>query len=347
MKDNLFGKTLQELEEVVTGEDMPSFVAKQLTDWLYKKHIQQIDDMRNLSKKNISLLKKKYQVGLIKHTSVQVSVDGTKKYLFPTANEKFIESAFIPDKNRATLCVSSQIGCKMGCLFCMTGKQGFQGHLSAGEIINQIHSLPEFDELTSVVYMGMGEPFDNLENVLKSVEILTADWGYAWSPKRITVSTIGIVPAMMRFIEVSKAHLAISLHSPFEEDRKKIMPVENVYPIPKLLDSIKSFDWNSQRRISFEYIMFKDFNDTQKHINELARILNGIKCRINLLRFHPIPDSPLASPDEKEIVEFRDRLNAKGIVTTIRTSRGEDIFAACGLLSTKKLLKELDSEKDF
>lgn len=345
--DNLFGKTLQELEVIVAEEDMPSFVAKQLTDWLYKKHIRQIDDMRNLSKKNISLLKKKYQVGLIMHTSVQSSVDGTKKYLFPTLNKKFIESVFIPDKNRATLCVSSQIGCKMGCLFCMTGRQGFQANLSAGEIVNQIHSLPEFEVLTNVVYMGMGEPFDNLENVLKSIEILTADWGYGWSPKRITVSTIGIIPAMMKFLEVSKAHLAISLHSPFEEDRRKIMPVENVYSIPKLLDAIRNFDWSSQRRISFEYIMFKNFNDTQKHVNELARILNGINCRINLLRFHPIPDSPLISPDEKEIIDFRDRLNAKGIVTTIRASRGEDIYAACGLLSTKKLLNELDSEKDF
>lgn len=345
--DNLFGKTLQELEVIVAEEDMPSFVAKQLTDWLYKKHIRQIDDMRNLSKKNISLLKKKYQVGLIKHTSVQSSVDGTKKYLFPTLNKKFIESVFIPDKNRATLCVSSQIGCKMGCLFCMTGRQGFQANLSAGEIVNQIHSLPEFEVLTNVVYMGMGEPFDNLENVLKSIEILTADWGYGWSPKRITVSTIGIIPAMMKFLEVSKAHLAISLHSPFEEDRRKIMPVENVYSIPKLLDAIRNFDWSSQRRISFEYIMFKNFNDTQKHVNELARILNGINCRINLLRFHPIPDSPLISPNEKEIIDFKDRLNAKGIVTTIRASRGEDIYAACGLLSTKKLLEESDSKKDF
>lgn len=346
MKEKLFGKTLTELQEIVANEGMPAFTAKQIADWLYKKRIAEISEMNNLSKDNRAKLQEKYQIGLSAPIKVQTSVDGTKKYLYPTTGKNFIESAYIPDKNRATLCISSQIGCKMGCLFCMTGKQGFQGQLSAGEIVNQIHSLPEFEKLTNIVYMGMGEPFDNLKEVLKSLEIMTSDWGYFWSPKRITVSTIGIIPAMQQFLAESKAHLAISLHSPFEEDRKKIMPIENVYHLPKLLKAIRDFEWGKQRRISFEYILFKGFNDSQKHVNELARILNGIKCRINLLRFHPIPDSPLESPDEKSITEFRERLNLKGITTTIRASRGEDIFAACGLLSTKELQKKRD-EKDF
>lgn len=340
MKEKLFGKTLEELQEVVRAEGMQKFVAKQIADWLYKKHIVSIDEMRNLSKANLDLLNEKYEVGVYPPKSAQESVDGTKKYLFTADKSRFIEAAYIPDKNRATLCVSSQVGCKMGCLFCMTGKQGFQAQLSAGEIVNQIHSLPEYSKLTNIVYMGMGEPFDNLDNVLKSVQILTEDWGYAWSPKRITVSTIGIIPAMLSFMEQSKAHLAVSLHSPFEEDRKKIMPIENVYSLPKLIEAIKAFDFGRQRRVSFEYILFKDFNDTIKHVNELAKILNGIKCRINLLRFHPIPDSPLRSPDDSQIVWFRDALTAKGITTTIRASRGMDIFAACGLLSTKELLKK-------
>ncbi len=337
MKENLFGKTLAELQEIVLEEGMPVYTAKQIANWLYKKHISDIAEMQNISKENRLKLSEKFQLGLASPVKVQTSSDGTRKYLYATTAKKFVEAAYIPDKTRATLCVSSQIGCKMGCLFCMTGKQGFQGQLSAGEIVNQIHSLPEYDQLTNVVYMGMGEPFDNLDQVLKSLEILTSEWGYGWSPKRITVSTIGIIPSMQQFLSKSNAHLAISLHSTFEEDRKKIMPIENVYPLPELLEAIRNFEWGKQRRISFEYILFKDFNDSQKHVKELARILNGIKCRINLLRFHPIPGSPLKSPDEKDIVYFRDQLNAKGITTTIRASRGQDIFAACGLLSTKEL----------
>ncbi len=340
MKEKLFGKTLEELQDIVRAEGMQKFVAKQMAEWLYKKQVQTVDEMRNLSKKNRDVLNEKFEIGLYPPKSVQESVDGTKKYLFTAGKGRFIEAAYIPDKNRATLCVSSQVGCKMGCLFCMTGKQGFQAQLSAGKIVNQIHSLPEFEKLTNIVYMGMGEPFDNLDNVLKSLQILTSDWGYAWSPKRITVSTIGIIPAMLTFLEQSKAHLAVSLHSPFEDDRKKIMPIENVYSLPQLIKAIKDFDFGRQRRISFEYILFKDFNDTQKHVNELAKILNKIKCRINLLRFHPIPDSPLKSPDDSQIEWFRDALTAKGITTTIRASRGMDIFAACGLLSTKELLKK-------
>lgn len=346
MLEKLFGKTLEELQEIVLALGLPKYVAKQLAHWLYQKNITSIEQMSNLSKKAKSLLSEKYELGLYPPKSFQESIDGTKKYLYTIGQQKYVEAAYIPDRDRATLCVSSQVGCKMGCLFCMTGKQGFQGHLTSGEIVNQIHSLPEKDKLTNVVYMGMGEPFDNLDNVLKSIQILTEEWGYAWSPKRITVSTIGIIPAMKTFLEESKAHLAISLHSPFEADRKKIMPIENVYPLPKLLEAVKEFDWRRQRRVSFEYIMFKGFNDTDAHIRELCKILDGIKCRINLLRFHPIPDSPLHSPDENQITLFRDKLTAKGLTTTIRASRGEDIFAACGLLSTKELVKGT-KEPDF
>ncbi|MCK5775324.1 MAG: 23S rRNA (adenine(2503)-C(2))-methyltransferase RlmN, partial [Bacteroidales bacterium] len=274
-----------------------------------------------------------------KYSTVQESVDGTKKYLFHIRGEHFIEAAYIPDKDRATLCVSSQVGCKMGCKFCMTGRQGFQANLSAAEILNQVFSLPEFENLTNIVYMGMGEPFDNLDNVLKSIEILTADYSLGWSPKRITVSTIGVIPSLKIFLDTSLAHLAISLHAPFEEERLQIMPVEKAYKLPDLLQEVRNYDFGRQRRVSFEYIMFKDFNDTKRHVNQLARILNGIDCRINLIRFHAIPDSPLEGSDQETIEDFQVELNKKGIRTTIRASRGEDIFAACGLLSTKEKLK--------
>lgn len=343
MSEKLFGKTLEELQSIVLELGLPKFLAKQLAHWMYQKSVTSFDEMSNIPKKAKALLSEKYELGIYAPKSFQESVDGTKKYLYTIGEQKYVEAAYIPDRERATLCVSSQVGCKMGCLFCMTARQGFQGHLSSGEIVNQIHSLPEKEKLTNVVYMGMGEPFDNLDNVLRSIEILTADWGYAWSPKRITVSTIGVIPAMKTFLENSKAHLAISLHSPFEADRRKIMPIENVYPLPKLLEAVREFDWRRQRRVSFEYIMFKGFNDSEAHIKELCKILDGIKCRINLLKFHPIPDSPLHSPDESQIIQFRDRLTAKGLTTTIRASRGEDIFAACGLLSTKELGKGVEN----
>ena len=345
-KQNLFGLSREKINEIVVSLDLPSFTASQITDWLYKKHVGSIEEMTNLSKKTRQLLDEKYTVGLIAPTKVQTSSDGTKKYLYPTVTEKFIESAYIPDDERATLCVSTQIGCKMGCLFCMTGKQGFQGNLTAAEIVNQIHSLPEFEQLTNVVYMGMGEPLDNVQAVLDSLEILTAPWGYAWSPKRITVSTIGIIPAMITFLEKSQAHLAVSLHSPYDEERKRIMPVQNIYPITEVIAEIKKWDLGRQRRVSFEYIMFRGVNDTPRHVNELVRLLRGIKCRINLIRFHPIPDTALEGTPYNEIVEFQNMLKARGMMVTIRASRGEDIYAACGMLSTKELVKR-QQEPDF
>lgn len=338
-KQPLFGKTLIELQGIVAELGLPKFTAAQIAGWLYKKDIASIAEMTNLSKEVRTKLEERFTFGLTRFSKVQESVDGTKKYLFPAGVHKFIEAAYIPEAKRKTLCVSSQVGCKMGCLFCMTGKQGFQSNLTAGQIVNQVRSLPERDSLTNIVYMGMGEPFDNLEEVMKSLEIFTADWGYAWSPKRITVSTIGIVPAIKHFLENSQCHLAVSLHSPFEEERKKLMPIETVYSLPEVIGTIREFDFGRQRRVSFEYIMFKDLNDTQRHVNELARILNGIRCRINLIRFHPIPNTPLESADETAIERFMVALNKKGIRTTVRASRGQDIYAACGMLSTKELVK--------
>lgn len=337
MRTGLFGKTLEELKKLSADLGLPSFTGQQLADWLYKKEVSSFEEMTNLSKKARALLKENFEVGILPPLEVQESIDGTRKYLFPALEGKYIETAFIPDGARQTVCVSSQVGCKMGCLFCMTGKQGFQGNLTSGEILNQYRSIPEWKSITNLVYMGMGEPLDNLSEVLNSLEVLTAEWGFALSPRRITVSTIGITPAMLEFLNKSQAHLAISLHTPFDEERRQLMPVQQVYPLKGVLDEIKSWDFGRQRRVSFEYILFKDFNDSNAHVNELSRILHGIRCRINLIRFHPIPDTPLESPDEHTISQFKEKLNAKGILTTIRASRGQDIWAACGLLSTKKI----------
>ncbi|RLC51363.1 MAG: 23S rRNA (adenine(2503)-C(2))-methyltransferase RlmN [Candidatus Cloacimonadota bacterium] len=339
MKDLLFGKTLAQLQGLVLELGLPKFTAKQLSDWLYKKDVTSIEDMSNLSKNARNILQDKYEIGLTPYSFVSSSSDGTKKYLFPVKNSRFVEAAYIPDKERATLCVSSQVGCRMGCRFCMTAKQGFQSNLTAGEIVNQVRSLPERENLTNIVYMGMGEPLDNYQNVIQSLEILTADWGFAMSPRRITVSTIGIVGALTKFLENSECHLAVSLHTPFDDERRTLMPVQNNHPIEEVLKVIRNYDLGRQRRVSFEYIMFKDLNDTPRHVNQLAGILNGIRCRINLIRFHPIPDAPYETSDDKTIEEFRGALNKKGIRTTLRASRGQDIEAACGLLSTKELNK--------
>ena len=338
MKQQLFGKTLEELQEIAVKSGLAKYASRQISEWLYKKNAVSIDEMTNLSKKARTELSEKFEIGVTPPVKIQKSIDGTKKYLFPAENGKYIETAMIPENDRITVCVSSQVGCKMGCLFCMTGKQGFQGQLTAGEIVNQIRSIEEARQVTNIVYMGMGEPFDNLDEVLKSLEILTSEWGYAMSPRRITVSTIGIVPGMKTFLDLSDAHLAVSLHTPFDDERRKLMPVQVAYPLNDVLREIRNWDLGRQRRISFEYIMFKGLNDTSRHVNELARLLNGIKCRINLIRFHPIPGTPLKGSDDETLYAFKDKLNDKGILTTIRASRGQDIYAACGLLSTKELI---------
>jgi 23S rRNA (adenine2503-C2)-methyltransferase len=333
-KEKLYGKTLNELIAVTKRIGMPGFAARQLSDWLYKKEIHSVEEMTNLSKRMRELLMIDYEIGLSAPVSSSESIDGTRKYLYKVLNDKYIETAYIPDNERATICVSSQAGCKMGCIFCMTGKQGYQGNLSSNEILNQFRSMPEFRNLTNMVYMGMGEPLDNITEVLKSLDILTNNWGYGWSPTRITVSTVGLINGIKEFLEKSRCHLAVSLHSPFDEERRKLMPIQKTNTVEEVLDIIRKFDFNSQRRVSFEYILFKGVNDTPRHIKELARILNGIKCRINLIRFHPIPGSEFESPNLGMIINFKEALNAKGILTTIRASRGMDIQAACGLLST-------------
>jgi 23S rRNA (adenine2503-C2)-methyltransferase len=343
-KEPLFGKSLDELKQIVAQLELPVYTAGQIAYWLYKTDVVSFSEMTNLSKKVRNLLEEKFDFGVNAPSKVNESADGTKKYLFTTGHGKFVEAAYIPDGKRRTLCVSSQVGCKMGCLFCMTGKQGFQGHLSDGEILNQLRSIPERGIMTNIVYMGMGEPFDNLDAVMKSLEILTAEYGFAISVRKVTVSTIGIVPAMRVFLEKSKCNLAVSLHTPFEDDRRRLMPIQNVYPVKDVIETIQEFDLGKYRRVSFEYIMFKGVNDTRRHVNELARLLNQVNSRINLIRFHPIPGTPLECSDEATILEFQQALNDKGIVTTLRASRGQDIEAACGMLSTKELVKMKLSE---
>ena len=387
----LLGKTLEELKEIALELSLPAFTAKQIADWLYKKRVTSIDKMTNLSKSARERLSKEFVIGIDQTLQVVTSQDGTRKYLFKpqsaveqqstagqqsTAKQQStaerqsaaeqqstagpqgcasgsIESVIIPDNERKTICVSSQVGCKMACTFCMTGRQGFHGNLTLASILSQFIAVEESQELTNAVFMGMGEPLDNLENVMRAIEVLTADWGFAWSPKRITLSTIGVttqlggrgivwkgveyknVNPLKFFLDNCKVHLAVSLHNPFFEERLALMPAERTFPLEKSLKLIKEYDFTGQRRVSFEYTMFNKVNDSKRHADRLAQLLRGLECRVNLIRFHSIPDSPLESSPMQVIEHFRERLQASGITATIRASRGEDILAACGMLSGK------------
>lgn len=337
--NTLFGKTLSELKEICKELSLPSFTAKQIADWLYKKDIRTIEEMTNISLNNRKKLSELYSYGLTQPISCMESEDGTKKYLYQYGESDFVEAVMIPDKERTTLCVSTQVGCKMNCSFCATARQGFRRNLDCNEILNIIRSLPEYSQLTNIVYMGMGEPLDNFENVIKSIEVLTADWGFAMSGRRITVSTSGLLPRLKEFLDSTNVHLAVSLHNPIPEERESIMPVEKSFKIADVVELLKTYDWNGQRRLTFEYIVFEGLNNQKRHVLALLRLLDGLNCRINLIRFHTIPNTPFISANEQSMIKLRDDLSSKGVICTIRASRGEDILAACGLLSTKKNLE--------
>ena len=342
MKTRLLGKTPEELKQIAQALGLPAFAGKQIAQWLYQKRVKSIDQMTNLSKQGREVLAQQYEVGMIEPIDVQVSKDGTKKYLFPVSctvgagqEESCVEAVMIPDEDRKTLCVSSQAGCKMGCKFCMTGRQGFHGNLDAADILSQFFAVEEAGELTNTVFMGMGEPLDNWDNVKRVIEVLTADWGLAWSPKRVTLSTIGVLPRLKDFLDQSKCHVAVSLHNPFPEERAQMMPVQKAWSETEVIRLLKQYDFSGQRRVSFEYTVFHGWNDTPRHADELVKILKHLECRVNLIRFHRIPDFPYGPAEREQMEAFRDRLVAGGLTATIRASRGEDIFAACGLLAGK------------
>ena len=335
-KKVLLGLTSAELKDAVRQMGMPAFTGGQIARWLYQQHVVSIDEMTNISKQNRELLKANFTIGVMPPVDCQRSKDGTAKYLFPTASGQCVETVYIPDGERATLCVSSQVGCKMNCLFCQTGKQGWEGDLTAADILNQIYGLPERDTLTNVVFMGQGEPMDNLDAVLRATQILTADDGFQWSPKRITVSSVGVKSKLKRFLDESQCHVAISMHNPLHEQRLALMPAERAMPIAEVLALLRQYDFTHQRRCSFEYICFGGLNDTLAHGREIVKLVQGLECRVNLIRFHQIPDVDLPGSDEQRMERLRDYLTQHGVFTTIRASRGQDIFAACGLLSTAR-----------
>ena len=343
-KKTLLGLTLDELKDVARQLGMPAFTGSQIAKWIYERRVKSIDEMTNISKGNRAKLAESYEIGCMAPIESRHSKDGTVKYLFPvrttdgdTSRKRFVETVYIPEEGgHATLCVSCEVGCKMNCLFCQTGKQGFHGYLTVADILNQAYSIPEAESLTNIVYMGQGEPMDNLDNVLRSTQILTAPYGWAWSPKRITVSSVGLKDKLQRFLNESDCQVAISLHSPIHEQREKLMPAEKGMAIKDVVDLLRDYDFSHQRRLTFEYIVFGGLNDSQTHAREICRLLKGLDCHVNLIRFHQIPNVPLHGASPERMETFRDYLTAHGFYCTIRASRGQDIEAACGLLSTKR-----------
>lgn len=342
-KKKLIGMSLSELQDVAYRGGMPRFVGKQLAEWIYGKRITEFSEMVNISKKNKQWLSENYIIGRENPVKASKSSDGTVKYLFAIGNGQHIESVYIPDHDRATLCVSSQVGCKMNCYFCATGKLGFKGNLDSAQIINQILSIPPsrpdgvpaMTPLTNIVFMGMGEPLDNLPAVERVIDILTSSWGLGWSPKRITVSTVGKMPQLKELLDRTQVHVAISVHTADTVQRESMMPAQKAFPISSVMKCLAGYDFSHQRRLSLEYIMWRGVNDDIAHADMLVKLIGDIECRVNLIRFHAIPGVDLHPATEERMLMFRNYLNQKGITATIRASRGEDIAAACGMLAAK------------
>ncbi|MBQ7623558.1 MAG: 23S rRNA (adenine(2503)-C(2))-methyltransferase RlmN [Bacteroidales bacterium] len=336
MKTKLLGKSFEELGQLASECGLKPFVGRQIAEWLYVKRASSWDRMTNVSKAAKALLSGRFELGTSAPVASAVSQDGTAKYLFEAGEGFAVEAVVIPDGERNTLCVSTQAGCRMGCRFCMTGRQGWHGNLDAASILNQFLSVPESEKLTNAVFMGMGEPLDNYDELSRVLGILTSEQGFGWSPKRITVSTIGVLPVLRRLLDEQRCHVAVSLHNPFDDERAQMMPSQKAWPIREVVSLLKEYDFTGQRRVSFEYTMFDGWNDDKRHADALIRLLSGLECRVNLIRFHRIPDFPYGCSPEVRMEAFKERLNNHGILCTIRTSRGEDILAACGLLAGRR-----------
>jgi 23S rRNA (adenine2503-C2)-methyltransferase len=331
----LYGLTPDEIYDLISVSEFNRRHAEEIALNLYRRKIKTIDDFVKIPKKLKSFLNSYSSVGILNCVDSELSADGAVRYLFKSASDKYFETVYIPEHKRNTVCVSVQSGCRMGCPNCVSGAYGFYGNLTAGEIVTQILGIPFASSVTHVVFMGMGEPMDNLDNVLKACEILTAQWGLAISPRNITVSTTGILPAVKRFLQESECNLTLSLHSPFAAERAKLIPAENRYPLSDLLAEMKNAKLKKGRRLSVAYMMIDGVNDSEKHLQKLISLIKGSAIRVNILPFHKIPNSIL-SPSPPELIQyFKHSLTCAGVSASIRKSRGEDISAACGLLAAK------------
>lgn len=347
---NLLDYTQEEMQEFIS----PKFRTKQIYEWIYKKNVNSFDEMKNLPKDLRDNLKENFYIDPLKKIKTEKSSDGSIKYLFELKDGKRIESVLLPMKDeikdennqitqhaRYTVCVSSQVGCKIGCSFCLTAKGGFVRNLTPGEIVAQVHFLKKdnnipYERRVNIVYMGMGEPLNNLENVSKAVRIFQDNDGLAIAPRRQTISTSGLSTQIKKLGEMNLGVLlAISLHAVNDELREKLMPINRAYNIASIMDAVRNFPIDMRKRVMFEYLMMKDVNDSVSDAKTLVKLLHGIKAKVNLIYFNPHEGSQYKRPNEEDMIKFQDYLSEHGVTCTIRKSKGLDISAACGQLKER------------
>ncbi len=337
MKTDLAGLELKELEDFVQGLGHKKFHARQIYHWIWKRGVTAVEEMTNLSRELRAALAEKAVVSLPEVVQHQVSEDGTQKFVLRLADGKQIESVFIPDTPKQTFCVSTQVGCAMGCAFCLTGKMGLLRHLSAAEIAGQVRllarSLDLLDKSFNIVLMGMGEPLQNYDNTMKALRMLNEKEGLDMHPKRVTLSTVGLVPQMDRLAQEDlMPNLAVSLHAASEEQRAAIVPPSKKYSMQDVIDACKRFPLSKRRRIMFEYVMLAGINDSDEDARRLVKVLSGVKAKVNLLPLNEAPGIPFQRPSDARINAFAKVLAGKGLMVSVRKSRGRDIRAACGQL---------------
>ncbi len=335
---NICGLTAGEIFDLINQEGFTMKHAISVSNEIYKRHNSDISLYEKIPKKLRELLSNKAETGIFFPQKEIVSDDKSVKYLFRTRSGKEFETVYIPDGKRHTVCVSTQSGCRMGCSFCATAEVGFKGNLTAGEIVNQIIALPQADKITHIVFMGMGEPMDNLDNVIKACNIITAEWGMALSPRNVTVSTVGILTGIEQFLKETECNLTFSLYSPFASERAKGILIDSRYPFQKVLDLMKNFKVRKGRRLSVAYMMIQNINDTDSHLKELILILKGTSLRVNLVPYHPYKKGQNITSSKERMQYFKHNLIISGISASIRKSRGTDISAACGLLAASSVI---------
>ena len=333
--------TQEKLIHFVVQQGQPAFRGKQLLPWLYRPGKVAFSDMTDLAKEFRSLLEETTRISRLEPSMVEISRDGAVKFAFCLEDGKAIESALIPEEDRNTLCISSQVGCAMGCSFCLTGAMGFGRNLSVAEIVNQVCAVRDWmlarnmPPLTNLVFMGMGEPLANLDTVLDAISLFTEQRGLDFSNRRITVSTCGLVPQMLQLGEETDVNLAISLHAADDQTRSQLMPVNQRYPLAMLIDAARRYRQKRRKRVMFEYTLLAGINDSDEDARKLARLLREVRCKINLLAVNPVPESNFTSPGMERILRFQEILRQQGYTVFIRQSRGSDISAACGQLAGK------------
>ncbi len=305
--------------------------ARRLLYWIYRRGVRSFSEINDMPLKFLSDIAVFLDTGLSDPVSSALSSDGSVKYLFQTGSGMFHEAVYLPDEKRDTVCVSVQAGCRMGCRFCATGLNGWNGNLTAGEIVNQVIRVPH--KITNVVMMGMGEPGDNIDEVIRACRILTAEWGLAVGSSRVTVSTVGVVPAVRRLLDETDCNITLSLHSPFPEERRRVIPAEAKWPFIETVKMMQEFSARRQRRFTVAYVMIAGKNDTERHLEELRRLFAGTAIRVNLLPYHPFESDSQVSSDDETMMRFKHLLVTSGTGASVRRSRGRDIAAACGMLA--------------